>query len=173
MQLCTNYVSTYTIITYVHYIKSDIKYQPPSTIQFVYKSCLSNSHCQLLEFLFLSKNIFVSLISCYAHNLRVCLCLCVVCGAYTCISNTTPLSDLAVIHTLGQGCIAPEGRGWVSLVPDNLLWARKNSMIIIVCSHMCKTFRTSSVIYPGSHTHTWFPTSLTNPQPHMLCLHSE
>ena len=98
----------------------------------------------------------------------MCLCLCVVCGAYTCISNTTPLSDLAVIHTLGQGCLAPEGRGWVSLVPGNLLRAMKNSMII--CSRICKTFRTNSVIYRGSHTHTWFPTSLTNPQPHMLTL---
>ena len=36
MQFCTNYVS---MITYIHYV--NIEYQPPYTIQRVYKSCLS------------------------------------------------------------------------------------------------------------------------------------
>ena len=137
MQFCTNYVSTYIMITsnINHHLLSNVFTK--AVFQTVTVSCLDFYFCKKI----------VSLISCNAHNLRVCLCLCVVCGAYTCISNTTPLSDLAVIRTctLAQGCIAPEGRGWISLAPGNFLWARHD--YIIVCSRMCKTF------HPGSHTH--------------------
>ena len=57
-------ISSFVLITSPHtprlciYITSRVKIKP-STIQRVYKSCLSNSHCQLLGLLFLSTKLHI------------------------------------------------------------------------------------------------------------------
>ena len=128
MQFCTNYVSTYIMITsnINHHLLSNVFTK--AVFQTVIVSCLDFYFCKKI----------VSLISCNAHNLRVCLCLC----------NTTPLSDLAVIRTctLAQGCIGPEGRWWISLAPSYFLWARHDYII-----HACARQSVQTILV---HIHT-------------------